>query len=253
MSVLRFTSNLCRRNRLKMTGLEFFSHVYPASAALTVFDIGAHTGESVGSFQSLFPQAQIHAFEPAPDNFLRLRDRFLGQPAIHPHQAAVGAFDGFTKLHLNNYSATHSVLPIDRVEINRWADSADFAETGVLEVEQRSIDRLIADHGLTGIDILKMDVQGGELLVLNGARAALAAHRIGCIFSEVEFRALYTGQPLAWDIHSCLSGLGYQFVNFACPKITDTGLLSWADAIYVNPTIWNQLAQRHSAGKAQSQ
>jgi FkbM family methyltransferase len=235
-----------------MTGLDFFTKVYPATAPLTILDIGSHVGESVSSFLTLFPNAHVHAFEPAPDNFRRLEDTFANQPAVSIHPDAIGAFCGNVQLHLNNYDATHSVLPINPHEINRWADSADVTETNVVTVSQRSIDIFLTEAGLKTVDILKMDVQGGELLALQGAQQTLAAHRVGCIFTEVEFRALYSDQPLAWDIHAFLANLGYQFINFAGPKITDGGLLSWADAIYVNPTIWAQLAEKHSAGKTRN-
>jgi|JI10StandDraft_1071094.scaffolds.fasta_scaffold90130_2 FkbM family methyltransferase len=232
-----------------MTGLDFFTRIYPAPTPLTVFDVGAHAGDSVASFRELFPRAKIHAFEPAPENFRRLHARFAASPGINCHPTAVGATTGRVQLHLNNYDATHSVLPLDPVEINRWADSADVTQTGTIEVAQCTIASAAAEHAVAQIDILKMDVQGGEMLVLDGAQSLLATHRIDCIFSEVEFRTLYTGQPLAWDIHRRLAGLGYEFVNFACPKLTDAGCLSWADAIYVSPAIWAKLAARHSAGK----
>jgi len=232
-----------------MNELDFFSQVYPAEAPLTIFDVGAHVGESVASFLTLFPHARVHAFEPAPENFRRLRARFASEPRVSLHPVAMGTVDGRTRLHLSNYDAAHSVLPINSPEMNRWSDATDVAESGVVDVAQRSIDSLLAETGFGLIDVLKLDVQGGELLALQGAWAALAAHRVGCIFAEVEFRPLYIGQPLAWDIHAFLSGLGYQFINFAGPKLTDAGLLSWADAIYVNPAIWTQLAASHSAGK----
>jgi len=232
-----------------MTGLDFFTKIYRRESPLIVFDVGAHVGQSVASFHALFPQAKIQAFEPAPDNFRRLQTALSGQSGIRLHQVAMGATDGHTQLHLNNYDATHSTLPLNPQEINRWADSADVMETATIEVEQRSIDSLFRTEALERIDVLKMDVQGGELAVLEGALQALQAQKIGCIFAEVEFRQLYAGQPLAWDIHAFLAAQGYHFVNFICPKTTDAGLLSWADAIYVNAAIWTRLAGGHSAGK----
>ena len=235
-----------------MTGLDFFSKIYDGASPLIVFDVGAHVGHSVASFHALFPNANIHAFEPAPENFRRLQTSFPAQLGIKLHPVAMGAKKGRTQLHLNNYDATHSTLPLNPQEINRWADNSDFAETAAIEVEQLSIDSFLLTAALERIDILKMDVQGGELAVLEGARNTLNGQKIGCIFAEVEFRQLYAGQPLAWDIHAFLAKHGYYFINFICPKTTDAGLLSWADAIYVNNAIWERLAAGHSAGKMPS-
>ena len=39
-----------------------------------IFDVGAHHGESVIEFKSLFPLSNIHSFEPDPDTFKILKD-----------------------------------------------------------------------------------------------------------------------------------------------------------------------------------
>lgn len=232
-----------------MNGLEVFSAFFSRDAALRIVDAGAHVGHSVASFLELFPSATIYAFEPAPENYRRLAERFSGHPNVRIFNAALGETDGNVRLHLNNYDATHSVLPMDANEISRWADAADVAPVGTVEVAQVALDSFLAQQGLPGIDILKLDIQGGELAALRGAQAALSARRIGAIFSEVEFRPLYAGQPLAWDIHAYLSTHAYEFVNFITPKVTDAGVLSWADAVYLSPTIWAQIRAGHVAGK----
>lgn len=234
-----------------MTGLDFFLRIFDAAAPLKVIDAGAHVGESVQSFLDHFPQARIHAFEPAPDNFSRLRTRFEGHPGVTAVAAAVGPISGRATMHLNNHDATHSLMPIDRSEISRWADTDDIREVGTVSVAQIALDDFLVQEGIRHVDVLKLDLQGGELGALQGARSALVAQRIGCIFAEVEFRSLYQDQPLAWDIHALLAAHGYHFINFISPKVTDAGLLSWADAIYVAESAWSKLRSRHVAGRLQ--
>ncbi|MBA4135799.1 MAG: hypothetical protein C0518_00620 [Opitutus sp.] len=236
----------------RMTGLEIFSRFYDREAPLQIVDAGAHVGNSVASFLELFPRATVHAFEPAPANYQILASRFEGHPSVRVHQAALGAQKETVQLHLNNYDATHSVIPIAPDEIARWADAADIRSVGQVEVQQVALDGYLAEQNLSRLDILKLDIQGGELSALRGAAAALSAHRIDCVFSEVEFRAIYAGQPLAWDLHRFFASHAYEFVNFVCPKVTDAGLLSWADAVYVNRTLWSRLRAAHLAGKMRS-
>lgn len=232
-----------------MTGLESLLSFFPTAAPLRVIDAGAHVGHSVTSFLQLFPSATVHAFEPAPENFRRLALTFAADPRVHPVCAALGPTNGRRQLHLNNYDATHSLIPLDPDEIGRWADATDVTETASVEVEQRALDDFIAEHQLNGVDILKMDIQGGELGALQGAQHTLANQSIAAIFTEVEFRPLYAGQPLAWDVHAFLAARSYHFVNFICPKVSDAGVLAWADAIYVNEEIWRRLHGSHAAGK----
>lgn len=232
-----------------MIGFEFFQKLHSRESRLTIFDVGAHHGDSVSEFIELFPTSRVFAFEPDGKNFVRLRERFSGEHRVQLVNTAVGDKNGRAQLHRNNYDATHSLLPFNSDEINRWADANDFREEGVDEVDQITLDTFCKVNGVTKIDILKLDTQGGELMALQGAKDKLSAQDIGCLFCEVEFRSLYQNQPLFWDISAYLMSRGYHFLNIVSPKVSEMGILSWADAIYVNDELWRSIAAKHSAGK----
>ena len=232
-----------------MIGFEFFQKIYAAERDLTIFDVGAHHGESVSEFIALFPRARVFAFEPDKANWSKLRQRFAGDPRVQVSHAAVGQKDGCALLHRNNYDATNSLLPFNPSEINRWADANDFCEDDLEEVDLISLDTFCCSRGLMSIDILKLDIQGGELMALEGAQDKLSKQAVGGIFCEVEFRPLYESQPLFWDISAFLMSRSYHFVNIVSPKVSEMGVLSWSDAIYVNDQLWHSIAAKHSAGK----
>jgi len=231
-----------------MIGLEVFRKIYSAETALTICDVGAHWGESVSEFISLFPKSRVFAFEPDRDNWTKLSERYLAETRVQIFDIAVGQEDGRGLLHRNNYDATHSLLPFNAKEINRWADASDFHEEGVEKVNQLTLDTFCSIQGIESIDILKLDIQGAELMALKGAAVKLRSQAIGCIFCEVEFRPIYEGQPLFWDISTYLMSHGYHFFNIVSPKVTEMGVISWADAVYVNGKLWDDIAARHSAG-----
>jgi len=94
-----------------------------------------------------------------------------------------------------------------------------------------------------GMDMLKIDIQGGELMVFENAvdrlRNGLVVH------TEVLFVAMYHDQPTYTDLDLCLRQLGYVLHRFE-PLISRTvgpldvgrpyegmGQLIWADAIFV--------------------
>jgi FkbM family methyltransferase len=232
-----------------MIGLDFFRKFYSPESELTIFDVGAHHGDSVNELIRLYPNSCIFAFEPDKENFARLNERFAGVPRVQVFNTAVGQKTGRVLLHKNNYDATHSLLPFNADEINRWADANDFRETEVMEVGQVALDSFCTSNEIANIDILKLDLQGGEMLALEGGQAKLSEQAIGAIFCEVEFRQLYVGQPLFWDITAYLMSRAYHFVNIVAPKVSGMGVLSWADAIYVNDQLWKGIAAKHSAGK----
>jgi FkbM family methyltransferase len=104
--------------------------------------------------------------------------------------------------------------------------------------------RLDDVQAAAGADLIKLDVQGAELLVLQHAEAILAQALV--IHSEVEFLQMYQDQPLFSDIESFLRQRGFMFHRFyplTCRMIQPmpvnhdvyAGLsqLLWGDAIFV--------------------
>ena len=95
----------------------------------------------------------------------------------------------------------------------------------------------------TCADFLKIDVQGGELLVLQGAVERL--RDVVVVHTEVEFLPLYINQPLFADIDSFLRDQGFVFHTlipfgriFKPMVINNNGSawlrqVLWADAVYV--------------------
>ena len=95
----------------------------------------------------------------------------------------------------------------------------------------------------TGADFLKIDVQGGELLVLQGAVERL--RDVLVVHTEVEFLPLYKNQPLFADIDSLLRDQGFAFHTmipfgrtFKPMVVNNDGSawvrqILWADAVYV--------------------
>jgi hypothetical protein len=95
-----------------------------------------------------------------------------------------------------------------------------------------------------GIDLLKMDIQGAELMVLRNARKRLKDVLV--IQTEVEFLQMYVDQPLFADIELFLRKKGFVFHRFfplisrtIKPMLVDNNIYAglsqslWADAIFV--------------------
>lgn len=91
------------------------------------------------------------------------------------------------------------------------------------------------------VGLLKLDVQGAELLVLKGAPETLS--RTAVVYTEVEFAPLYKNQPLFHDIDALLRASGFELIDFPLLKryrqsnssghISEDRLL-WGDALYFN-------------------
>jgi len=203
----------------------------------TIFDIGAHTGETVAKYAGLFPETKIYAFEPLPEAIEELRLKFQGNRFVNPVQAAVSDRPGKRPFYVNRNSVTNSLLPTAR-EASRWVKpERDIEAVAVLEVPVTSIDDFCTREGIGEIQILKMDIQGGELMALRGAVEKLRQGSISLIHTEILFVPVYEGQAYFYDIAAFLSGYGYELFDMYDFAYAEDGRLRWGDAVFIGPQL----------------
>ena len=116
-----------------------------------IIDCGSHIGMSILYFKTLYPQAKILGFEPAPDSFRFLRDNVKRNDLkdVILENKAVSNADGILKFY-GDESLKSSL----------------FQERGgqkVVEVEATRLSKYIDRP----VDLLKIDVEGAERLVLD--------------------------------------------------------------------------------------
>jgi FkbM family methyltransferase len=202
-------------------------------AVRTVVDGGAHLGETAARYRAAFPEAVVWSFEPAPESFERLRAAVAGDPLVRPVNLALGREPGRAVLHLNRASGTHSLF--ERPASGRRYHDPEGVPAGRTEVEVASLDAFAAERGLDRVDVLKLDVQGGELGALQGAARLLRERRIGLVYAEVLFVHHYRGEPLFHEVAAFLERLDYTLYGLYDLVIARDGQLRFADAIFIPP------------------
>jgi FkbM family methyltransferase len=154
---------------------------FPADAAQrapdvhfrNVFDVGANVGQSALRFKEWFPIATIWSFEPFEEAFRKLEAATRGLN-VRCHKLAMGAEPGKAAVALARLSVNNSVLNAPE------NPNTDSVET----VELSTLDDFTAAQGVDRIDFLKVDTEGYDLKVLEGAERLL---RSGAVtFIQVE-------------------------------------------------------------------
>lgn len=200
--------------------------------ARVIFDVGAHVGQTTELYLQLFPHATIHCFEPFPDSFALVVAKFARDERVRCHPHAISDRTGARRLHTFVNSATNSLLPAANA-VHKYVESGQMEPAGVISVESVTIDEFCEQEHIDRIDILKLDVQGGELDALKGAKGMLAKRSVGLIYTEVVFVPVYEGQAWFYDVASVLSAHGYGLFDFYNFAYGDGWQLKWGDAIFL--------------------
>lgn len=196
-----------------------------------VFDVGANVGDTVQRYRALFPEATIYAFEPFADVHAQLAARFAADARVRPQRAAVTDASGVRTLHVNESHPTNSLLPLNRQGTHAAMASPHQLERSI-EVPAITLDAFCAREGIATIDLLKMDIQGGEGMALAGAAALLSRRAIRLLYLEVLFARLYEGQAYFCDLTRILERHGYHAGGLYNLVIDEQGL-HWGDAIFL--------------------
>lgn len=197
-----------------------------------IADVGAHVGRMSSQFLATFPGAKVYAFEPHPDSFAQLRtlsDTSAGR--LIAIQAAAGERKGTANFHLGTRPETSSLLP--RPSEGKAYYPPDAVMIGQLAASVVSLDEWAAETNVRHLEVLKMDIQGGELSALKGAERLLR-DTVRLVYTEVQFVPLYAGAPLYHDIAAHLSQRGYALYGFYDLVHAPDNQLVYGDALFVS-------------------
>ena len=163
-------------------------------AGSTVIDGGAHVGyTALLAALAAAPDGHVIAWEPNPDLFAVLERNLAGvrTAKITLRNAALGRAAGCGKLVLPDEHSLNDGLS--------HLEQADCPSARSIPVTIEAIDDIV---GATPVDVMKLDVEGVEHLVLDGASQALSAGRIRHIVFEDH-------RGPASDVMQRLQSMGY--------------------------------------------
>jgi FkbM family methyltransferase len=193
-----------------------------------VLDVGANEGQWARELRAEGYSGALVSFEPFGGAFERLRAAAAGDGAWEVRRLALGDANGEVSLYVAaNAGASSSLL--------RMTDAHTGAapHAGVVDEERVPLARL-DDVELPGGErlLLKLDVQGGERAVLDGASETL--ERVRVVECELSLVELYEGQPLFAEQLARLGDAGFELWGLQ-PSFADweTGRLLQVDGLFV--------------------
>jgi FkbM family methyltransferase len=189
-------------------GLESAQLLAAGAGAQVIFDVGANIGYySLRWASHMAAGGTIHAFEPVPSTFAWLsRNIALNglEGVIRANNIGLGEAAGTIPVFVPEFmgSGAASMRDLHPDEVTRR-----------LEVKQETLDRYFLNSGLNRLDLIKADVEGAEMLVLQGGRRTIAEHR-PLIFLELLRK---WAKPFGYhpnDVLGMLGEMGYRCYTF---------------------------------------
>ncbi len=204
-----------------------------------ILDVGAHHGETVEAYKAVFPRAKILAFEPFPESFEILKQRAGQTAGVNLVPLAVSDSSGKRVFFVNDADSTNSLLP--RPSDSRRYFPKHAGPKTKIEVETITLDEFLNKEGIDHVDILKMDIQGGELLALKGFDKGLRDQIASIIYTEVMFVPHYDGGVMFHQLSEYCVKRGYTLWNIFEMTFARNGQLRGSSAIFVNKNIRREI------------
>jgi FkbM family methyltransferase len=174
------------------------------------FDVGANVGEySVLLSRQCGASGRVWAFEPVPDTYWRLRETLALNRCgnVTPVQAAVGDGAGIVRMNLfePQYSAwnTMGMPEMMTPQGNRISPAKS------VDVPSCTLDAFCHSEKIEKINFLKVDVEGFEKAVFQGAAELLRERRVECVCFEISQAPLKGANATSRSIFEALETFGY--------------------------------------------
>jgi FkbM family methyltransferase len=204
---------------------------FRGSGPITIVDVGASSGEFVHSMSRFCGIRQALLVEPIPYRCQELRTRFT--TGIHVVCAAAGRENTEMEMEIREFDYTSSLLPLKSEE--GLHGKMDVSVKQRVRTPVRTLDKMCDEAGFEDpIVLLKIDMQGAEHLVLEGAGEVL--QRVKAIWTEVSLRPLYEGSLTFEAISERCRGAGFMLSNLNEAYRGANGELLQGDALFIRPS-----------------
>ena len=194
-----------------------------------IFDVGANRGQYASQMRTLGYRGRIVSFEPLSEAYAELRRRSSRDRAWQTVRCALGDAAGKATINVSGNSESSSLLPMLERH-RRSAPQSDYIGTEAIEVD--TLESAIATHVRSGEQLfVKLDAQGYERRIIDGARTAL--DRVRGLQVEMSLIPLYDGELLLCEMVQLLASRGFILMSLE-PGHSDpsSGQLLQTDGIF---------------------
>jgi FkbM family methyltransferase len=227
-----------RRRRWGVDHIDDISRIVRDPAKVeTIFDVGANVGNTALEYASKFAQASVVSFEPISETYEVLKKNTRKNLRINPVLTALGNEVGSSACAIHSDSRNNSL-------ITDLKDQLHSSPVEVRTIPVTTLDVFKSEHGIGAIDLLKIDTEGFDLAVLQGASRSLSSGEIKFVY--VEFHQVVrrkSGAELGslLEIANFLADHNYRFITAYTDSVHCDELMGTYNALFLinkHPFSW---------------
>lgn len=228
----------------------------------TVVDVGARGG--VASYWSVFgDHLRIIGFDLDPGECARL-NAMDARTQYLPY--ALDRQSGRRTVYVANYAASSSFYRTNAAYFDRYTAGENAVVMSEPILETITLSEALASIGLHSADFIKVDAEGAELEILQGAQDLLPT--VQGILSEVRFTRKFCGCPEYWEVEKYLREQAFELYDLDVYRLSKKALpypylysnyfddgrpaagpstqgqVLWADALYMKDLLGNERGER---------
>ena len=179
-----------------------------------VFDVGFHDGASTAKILSARPRAKVTGFDPSRFALQCYERNFVSDKRV-----------AFENLGLSNEPGELEFHDYQNM-CNSFARRREMPgqTPTTYKVPVTTVDKFCAERGIDSVNFMKIDAEGYDLNVLEGARGVFAKE--GVDFFVFEFASGWSASKrYLWEVHEYFESQPYKlfhlFNGFLCPLVYD--------------------------------
>jgi len=192
-----------------------------------IFDIGSRDGCQSMELSDWFPEATIYLFEPVEHNFNYCKDiQVVNRGNIKPFKLALSDTNGVVDFYevINGNVGASSLLKTK----NENSHILNYGKQVKTTVESICGDIFMKNNMIESVDLIWMDVQGAELLVLNGFTDNI--NNVKAIYTEVAVNSEYSNGTNKDELLDFMSRLNFKPIKY----IGEPNQFTELDIIFMN-------------------
>ena len=203
------------------------------NASVSILDVGANKGQSIDFFLGINPNAKITAFEPNKKLFQFLQEKYHSNANINLNNLGVSNTNGELEFNENilDETSTFESLNLDSKYLEKKPKVLGVTKESIIvdkyKVAVVTLSEFLKSNENSSFDVLKIDVEGHELQVLEGLFSNGNQIKIRLIQLESHNDDMYLSNSKHGDIDQLLNKNRY----FEIAKIKH-GFGDFAEIIY---------------------